>query len=231
MHEITVPWAKLQFPDRWPDTYEQEMWNETTCPEGGTAIDVGAHYGFYTTKMAREAGAEGKVLAFEPNEINRGFLEKNLKQNDLTASVLNCALSDYDGTGKLFTYGQQDNDSGKNFLRGSSNHEAFYAEYHQGKPAAYPQYDSQVRVTTLDRVAADLLRVDLIKMDVWGAELNVLEGGKLTLKKHMPRIVVEVHFNQLESLKSLLDSHGYHLARYYQSVTHSSNPSAVFEKK
>lgn len=234
MREITVPWAKLQFPDKWPShMYECEIWDEVTCPEGGTAIDIGAHYGFYTTKLAREAGPEGRVLAFEPDETNRGVLEKNLEQNNLNAQVFKCALSNYQGTGTLFTYGQEGQDgkdSGKHFLRGSIDQEAFYKEYHQGKPAPSPQHDKQVAVTTLDNVVGQISRIDLIKMDVEGAELRVLEGGRATFHKHSPKIVMEVHFNQIDVLGDLLDELDYSMVKY-SKMSYSSNPFAVFEKQ
>jgi len=233
MHEITVSWAKLQFPDKWTDMYEREIWYQVSCPEGGIAIDIGAHYGFYTTKLAREAGSEGKVLAFEPNDTNRGIMESNLKRNDLDAgvSIYDCALSDYEGTGALFTYEQDGNDSGKHFLRGSLDQEAFYKEYNQGKSAPYPQYDTQIAVTTLDNVASEMSRIDLIKIDVEGAELRVLKGARSVLEKHSPRIVIEVHHDQIEVLTDLLSELNYSIAIYYSKVTGSTNPFAVFEKK
>jgi FkbM family methyltransferase len=231
MRDITTPWATLEWPDEWREDYEKEIWDDVTVQEGGTAINIGGHYGFYATKMAREAGPYGKVIAFEPNPTNRRILENNLARNQLSATIYDCAVSDYEGVGKLFTYGQEAGDSGKNFLRGAFKEQAYEYGYTLGQPAPKPQWDTEVKVTTLDKIVDKLHKIDLIMMDVEGAELKVIEGGKHILINNNPRIVIEVHFHLEDALKQLLAPLGYSMTKYYTEVTYSPNAFIVFEKE
>lgn len=230
MREIITPWATLECPDEWPQNYENEIWESVTVPEGGTAINIGGHYGFYATKMAHEAGPEGEVIVFEPNPINRSIMENNLARNKLSATIYDYAVSDFEGVGKLFTYGNESGDSGKHFLRGAFKEQVYEYEYTLGQPAPKPQRDTDVKVTTLDKIAQQLTKVDIIMMDVEGAELKVLGGGKRILAKYKPRIVIEVHFHLEAALKQLLSPLGYSMVNYYPYATYSSNTFAVFEK-
>jgi FkbM family methyltransferase len=236
---VELPWGRLYFSDPFfmehAYEYEKEIWNHVFCPRGGNAVDIGAHQGFYTVKLAREAGLEnGTVFAFEPNPENRGILKHNLSLNRLAAGYPEYALSDYVGEGILFTYPKEA--SGASFLRGTTKHEPFYAEFMEGKPSVKPpHFETQVKVTTLDRYLLNsawnslLHRLDLIKIDTEGAELRILKGAKTTLQTFNPKLVIEIHYNMLKEIASFLAPLGYQLQET-GSMSWSSNPYAVFQK-
>ncbi|MHA1263502.1 MAG: FkbM family methyltransferase [Candidatus Freyarchaeota archaeon] len=232
---VKVPWGELYFLDPYfrkhAQEHEKEIWNHVTCPKGGGAVDVGAHQGFYTTKLAKEAGEDGSVLAFEPVPNNLRVLWYNLELNNLRNVVLvQKAVSDYEGKGEMFTYKVETaKDSAKHFLRGSSPHEPFYAEYLKGKPASPPEHSMKVDVTYLDRYIPSIRRVDIVKIDVEGAELRVLKGAWQLLKRFNPKIVLEVHYQMVNEITDYLARLGYVLTEYGNKMTGSGNPYAVFE--
>jgi len=231
MEICETPWGKMYF--SWQgckDVYEIEMHNEVTCPKGGIAIDLGAHQGYYTTKLAKEAGKDGLVFAFEPEPINFKILCDNIELNNLKNVIpIQKAVSNYIGTGSLFTYNIEKGwDSGKHFLRGSTLREAWGTELN--KEISAPFRDTKVEVTTLNAIKEeyDLKRVDIIKMDVEGAELKIIEGASKFLIQLSPKIVVEVHFRH--NIAKSLVNYGYTRTRHFEHVTVSSNPISVFEK-
>jgi FkbM family methyltransferase len=63
----------------------------------------------------------------------------------------------------------------------------------------------KVKCTTLDRLTASIPQIDLLKVDVEGAELAVLEGAHETLKK-TKRIVVEIHGDNLDKALNMVKS-------------------------
>jgi precorrin-6B methylase 2 len=71
--------------------------------------------------------------------------------------------------------------------------------------------DAAQRASTLDRISADLgARPDLLKIDVEGAELTVLQGASDLLRQRRPHVVVETHGRDVEAAcAQLLGDHGY----------------------
>ncbi|MBZ5510843.1 MAG: FkbM family methyltransferase [Acidobacteriia bacterium] len=136
---------------------------------GMTFIDVGANLGLYTVLAAKLVGATGRVLAFEPSERDwkraRRAIERNGLQN---VELFRVALSNADGTISLNVcepaYG------GCNSV-GTVTHEA---------AVGHVSHVEQVTCRTLDCFLAEkqVRRVDVMKLDVEGAEQLVLLGGK-----------------------------------------------------
>lgn len=136
---------------------------------GMTFIDVGANFGLYTVLAAKLVGATGRVLAFEPSEREwkraRRAIERNGFQN---VELFRVALSNADGTISLNVcepaYG------GCNSV-GTVTHKA---------AVGHVSHVEQVTCRTLDSFLAEkqVRRVDVMKLDVEGAEQLVLLGGK-----------------------------------------------------
>jgi FkbM family methyltransferase len=146
---------------------------------GMTFLDVGAHNGYYTLLAANRVGKEGRVVAFEPSPRERRRLRWNLALNRCqNVAVEPCALGANEGTAPLFVV--QGRETGFNSLR----------------PPALDEPTRQVRVNvdTLDRYMAhsDLAAVHFIKMDVEGAELEVLRGASETLRRFSPAVMCEL---------------------------------------
>lgn len=134
---------------------------------GSTFVDVGAHIGLLTLAGARAVGASGKVLAIEPVPLCFGLLQRSLTINGLAERV----------EGKCQAVGAH-HARCKFFVRDVLGHSSLT----RGELAAGGD-EIEVSVTPLDELVRPGQRVDLIKIDVEGAELAVLEG--------MTRIIAE----------------------------------------
>ena len=231
MKLVELPWGKMNFSwSEYADIYESGVSEEISCNKDGVAFDIGAHQGYYTTKLAKNAGKKGLVFAFEPEPKNFKILCDNIELNELTNVIpIQKAVSNYVGTGSLFTYDINKNwDSGKHFLRGSTLEEAYGRELK--KPVPSPFQDTNVEVTTLNAIKDEyeIKRADIIKIDVEGAELKVIEGATNILNDFSPKIVVEIHFQQ--NVEKLLKKYGYTKTKHFEHVRVTVNPFSVFER-
>jgi FkbM family methyltransferase len=153
---------------------------------GDSAIDVGAHIGFFTMQMADAVGAGGCVYAFEPFAANADLLEQSIAENGFADRVRfqRAAVGASPGTATLTFPVETLNSGGAYLLRDGS------------QPLA-GNLTRPVLQVVLD--ALDLRRpVRLIKMDVEGAEPQVLRGAERILKEDKPVILSELHPTQLE---------------------------------
>ena len=137
---------------------------------GMTALDVGANVGVFTALLARGVGPTGQVHAFEPLGVSRGRLVRTLQLNgcqDVVVSDL--AVSDSNGSALLADYGPG--------FESWSTLAPRTVDLEQG--ALMARAHTPVPTTTLDRYCADrgVDRVDVLKVDVEGAELRVLDGA------------------------------------------------------
>jgi FkbM family methyltransferase len=141
---------------------------------GDTICDVGAHVGYLTLVMARAVGPNGRVLSFEPDPRNYRALRSNIERNRAEAIVspVQSAVSNRTGSMKLATFGYS-------FV----SHLAT-----DTTPADAKLLD--VSVTTIDELGLDTLQ--LIKIDVEGAEGDVFQGAERTLTTHRPVVISEV---------------------------------------
>lgn len=153
---------------------------------GDSAIDVGGHIGFFTMQMAAAVGPEGRVYAFEPLEANADLLERSITENGFGGRVRfqRAAVGATPGTATLTFPAETLNSGGAYLLRSGS------------APLAGNR-TTEVPLVALD--ALDLRRpVRFIKMDVEGAEPQVLRGAARILKEDRPVILSELHPTQLE---------------------------------
>jgi FkbM family methyltransferase len=140
---------------------------------GDCFVDVGASFGYFTALASSIVGPSGKVIAIEPGPQNQTLLLLNARLNGaVDAEIHQTALSDEPG---LFKYGR----SGAN---------GTISEF-DGDPSHIGSYDL-VRAATLDQIVNGD-RVDMIKIDVEGAEGRVLRGAKETLRDQQPLLVFE----------------------------------------
>ncbi|HEV3039162.1 MAG TPA: FkbM family methyltransferase [Candidatus Angelobacter sp.] len=177
---------------------------------GSVTYDVGANVGFLTIVAARLAGSSGQVFAFEPLPQNFRQLERNARLNGFDhVKAKNVALANRDGSAVFLvsrspTWGKLASVSGE---------------------TAEEIGKAEVAVRRLDSVVqADCLPLpNLIKIDVEGAETEVLDGALATIQKARPILLIELHgtnaaiaqkLNALNyyptvvgSTKSMIDSH------------------------
>jgi FkbM family methyltransferase len=133
---------------------------------GMTFLDVGGNKGDFALLASQTTGEAGAVLCFEPEPDNCRWIRKSIELNGYKNITLHeLALSDSSGTEQLYL-GRK---SGwHTLLRGQQRSDAGTIT---------------VRTATLDDVLEKILisKVDLMKVDVEGAELQVLHGGRKTL--------------------------------------------------
>ena len=156
------------------DIYEREY----KIKPGDVVLDVGAHIGSFTLKAAKEVGAEGRVVSFEPSSENFKLLTLNVGSNHYTnAKVFNVAVGSEPGTAKLHL----GNRRGTNSLLSDASEEQIGIE--------------KVDIRTLDSVADELKlnKVNFMKIDVEGFELEVLKGARNILSSSHPSIAMETH--------------------------------------
>lgn len=160
---------------------------------GGDFVDIGAHIGMYTVTAAVTLRDRGSVLAFEPNPAARARLERNITINRCDNVVVSGrAVAEAVGTASLHVPDSPD-------PAFSSLEEGRFAE---GECV-------RVETTTVDReVEAAGLRPVMVKVDVEGAELRVLEGMERTLEVR-PVLLVEVSMDSGTEIERLLDGLGY----------------------
>jgi len=153
--------------------------------EGYTVVDVGANSGFFTLRTSELVGNSGHVIAFEPYSKSFSLLQKHLRINNrLNVNPMRLALGSTPRTERLNLYKLPGNNS-------FYDKTAFY-----GKKAWLRQIGSEeVAVETLDSVVSKLKpsRIDIVKIDTEGSELEVLKGATETLRNFHPKIVAETH--------------------------------------
>jgi FkbM family methyltransferase len=195
--------------------------------EGWFVIDVGSEYGYYTIKAGYKVGNMGKVLAIEPHPETFTLLEMNIKLHKLSDRVIPIqrAVGKERGRTKLFETISPGGTSilpRQNLFSLNRNRLLMWLEFVKNGyifnvfRKRYAPVKYEVMVETLDDMARDyeLRKIDLIKIDVEGAELDVLLGSRDILEKHKPVLLVEVHFGcdwKPKTLYDLLRSFGYSL--------------------
>lgn len=154
-----------------------EVLKDKTC-----VFDIGANIGYYTFLAAALLESRGVVYAFEPSPDVFQILSHNAHLNELANVVLNqAALCAEDGTGRLFLPSTEEGDS------------------HQTNASLIEGFMSQqgaisVKTLRFDTYCAKagIKKVDLIKIDVEGVELQVLQGMGELLQSWLPDIICEV---------------------------------------
>jgi FkbM family methyltransferase len=143
---------------------------------GMTMLDIGAHHGFYSLLASQRVGAEGRVVAFEPSPRERQKLLRHLELNKCSNVIVEAiALGASAGDAELFVV--QGKETGCNSLRPPE------VSLHTKKLI--------VPMSNLDRYLEQhgVARVDFVKMDVEGGELDVLRGASAMLQRP-PRPVI-----------------------------------------
>jgi FkbM family methyltransferase len=154
-------------------------------PEGGFFVDIGANFGLHALLACQLAGPRGKVLAVEPVPANLALLRRNLSLNGFANRCTVAAMALTDGSA----------DSVEMTIEPGLSLVASLAENFKGEKVHVP-------TGTLDNLLAGEDRVpDLIKIDVEGAEHEVLKGAVKTLQKGPP-LIIEVHRFALGSFNS-----------------------------
>jgi len=139
--------------------------------KGDIVIDGGGYIGLFTLVASNLVGSEGKVIVFEPDTRNYKMLLNNLEVNKATnVKVINQGLWSKDTTLQLQAKGL-----GSSFFSGNINDPII--------PVPVVSLDNELK-----RIG--IKKVDFIKMDVEGAELEAIKGCKNTLKRDNVKLAI-----------------------------------------
>jgi FkbM family methyltransferase len=177
-------------------------WFERNVGRDETWLDVGAHYGYTAIALSRLVGTRGRVFAFEPELATAGCLARTRELNHLTQLIvmpLGLGAPDALTVTSLPT------------VRGMVDRTVTA----EGKPIA--AFLSARLDWAWDHLCGGQRRIDGIKIDVQGMEVETLKGMTGLLREFTPRLVLEVHHGvDRGEILDLLESAGY--ARLGQAV-------------
>jgi FkbM family methyltransferase len=171
--------------------------------DGVFAVDCGANIGVHTIEWATAMSSWGSVLAIEAQERIYYALAGNIAINNcFNAMALHAAVSSAAGT---MTIPNPNYTAPASFgsleLRQRSNNEFI------GQPINYDENTTQIRTLALDDF--NFPRVDFIKIDVEGMELEAIEGARKTIEASRPILLIEKIKTDAVQLGSWLRDHGY----------------------
>lgn len=145
-------------------------------------IDIGANVGFYTVLSAKCISSSNRVLAIEPTKHAYERLRRNLILNSVEEKVVlyNGAFSNRSGKTIIHT------------IEGMEEYSSLGGICHPSVKNSMAKIET-VECSTLDEIVQkNRIIPGFIKMDVEGAEVLVLEGGKHTIRKYQPIILSEM---------------------------------------
>lgn len=176
----TINGERVRFPARYsryfPTTYQAATYEfcRTYASCGSTVIDIGAHIGLFSVLLGRCVQPDGHVMSFEPTPDSYTALTTAVRLNNLDATV-KCtprAIAATDGMLDLFI--SDGPVSNANSLVPSAG-----------------------KCLTVEALTLDQLKprrpLSVIKIDVEGAEVGLLEGGTNLIAEHRPAIALDVH--------------------------------------
>jgi FkbM family methyltransferase len=158
-------------------------------------LDIGAHYGLVSARIASSAGRSSRVIAIEPHPANYSVLKSNIELNQLSnVTALNFAVANFTGTSRMLSYDNV-----------SARYKLVDEEGAEDSPFEVQCYLLQ---DVFEKFGID--HVDLAKMDIEGQELRVLQSCFPLLADRIGKLDIEVHHHQdLAPLQDLLSSNGF----------------------
>ena len=185
------------------------------CRGAKCVIDIGAHIGLVSLPVSSVLAPGGKDFAFEPAEANLRYLRRHIALNRLTnVDVVDCLVGSVERDEVRFF--EEGGDSGLNSV---------------ATPSRVGFTETKRRQVTIDSFcAARAIRPEVLKIDVEGAELSVLQGATNTLREMRPRIVLSVHPRQMATMgASVAELERFIAANSYTVTTVAGGSVATLE--
>jgi FkbM family methyltransferase len=190
MTRVALTAAAITALARWTPYLEKEMCGlRDLIRPGSVCVDVGSAAGLYTVALSHLAGPTGVVHSVEPLAFAHLMWARVLNARDARNVRHHAvALGAEPGTEVMSVpYGRYGLVTGRSFLTQRA-----------GGPDSNTEFAGQIAVTvsvdTLDGLCEReaMARLDFIKIDVEGAELQVLEGGQRAIGTYMPVMLIEI---------------------------------------
>jgi FkbM family methyltransferase len=200
--------------------HESHILTKFTPKEGDTVIDIGAHIGRYTITSSKQVGNTGKVLAIEADPDNFQLLKRNIALNNLT-NVLPLNYAVFSTRTRMKLYEQSAS--------------AKYNSLMLARAAKTKNY-VEVNADTLDSILKlnEVNQVNWIKIDVEGAEFEVLKGSTKTLSTENVSLLIEIHNiedpSHYDNIVEFLKHHNYEIT-FEQRYDGSGESHVIFRKK
>lgn len=200
--------------------HESQILRRFTPKEGDTVIDIGAHIGRYTITSSKQVGNTGKVVAIEADPDNFQLLKRNIALNKLT-NVMPLNYAVFSERTKIKLYEQSAS--------------AKYNSIMLTRAAKTKNY-VEVNADTLDSILElnGVNRVNWIKIDVEGAEFEVLKGSTKTLSDENISLLIEIHNiedpSHYDNIVDFLKHNNYEIT-FEQRYEGSGESHVIFRKK
>lgn len=168
--------------------------------QGDVILEIGAYTGIYAIKMSKLVGDTGKVIAVEAINKNYKILQKNIEINNISNLIaLKKAVWNKKGTLKFYSNKMQDNSAIKGIVNTKNTIE--------------------VECDTIDSIVKNqnIKKVDFIRIQVNGAENEVIDGMDETIK-YKPKLMVTAAYTDKEKIARKLSSKGYNTEIYKYAV-------------
>jgi len=195
-----------------------EPLDEIKVKEKDIVIDVGANVGYYTLKWASDVGENGKVVAIEADPNSCEILKENCRLNKISnVEIFNYAASEKKEIVTLYT-----------------------SKTHSGTNSIFSSKakNSSIKVSsiTLDELLSDnFLEINWIKIDVEGAELQVLKGSSKILQKTQ-NIIIELHEHILnqngqkpQDIMDILKERGFKTKLFIEHWNEKTSPNKTLK--
>ena len=186
---------------------------------GDIVVDAGAYIGQYTKLAGEQVGETGKVLAIEPDADNFTMLQRNVREDQMpNVRLLNIAIGGQDGEAVLTSVSD---DSALCTLKAN-----WIDELYPGADLAKTAVKVPVRTLPSLMEEHGLDHIDLLKVDVEGAEIQVFEGAAECLRSgKVHRVICELHGTR-QQVKPMLEELGFevemkrqHAVAYHKTIS------------
>jgi FkbM family methyltransferase len=188
--DIRLP---LRYARYYEDNYERDTFGffEKNIKPNQTILDIGAHIGLYSVFFSKKLKNTGKVICFEPTPGTFSILKQTVELNHLeNCKLVNAAIADKSGIMKFnLTTADGEGSNANSLVRTERSVNS-----------------TEVKVFSIDEYRrSEELRIDVLKIDVEGYELNALKGAKETFLTDKPIGILALHPESIKQLGQSLE--------------------------
>jgi FkbM family methyltransferase len=166
--------------------YEAVLLFERFLKPGDVYLDIGANYGYMSINAAKIVGPAGRVIAVEPEPRAGELLKFNARLNDARIEIVPKAISDVPGTANFNVATEMGLSRLDNARKNTSG--------------MILQENVTIQKTTVDLLISEMIPdrdITLLKMDVEGHEMRILQGAAALVARQKTMFMLEVNFGAL----------------------------------